>query len=132
MLDIGLQQCLCEVAVDVALTQSNLLAIYNGQLAEQFVAQEMLAWQDSDLFYWARDAKSSSAEVDYLTVRGGEICPVEVKSGPGGRLKSLHLLLKTYPNCRQGLILYSGPYRELPEQKLTFLPLYCAGTIGEA
>jgi len=124
-------QRLCEVAADVALRQDNLLAIYNGQLAEQFVAQEMLAWQDSELYYWARDAKSSSAEVDYLSVRDGRIYPVEVKSGAGGRLKSLHLLLQSYPNCPQGLVLYSGPWRELPEQKLLFLPLYCAATIGD-
>lgn len=130
-LDVGLMQRLCEVAADVALRQDNLLAIYNGQLAEQFVAQEMLAWQDSELYYWARDAKSSSAEVDYLSVREGRIYPVEVKSGAGGRLKSLHLLLQSYPNCPQGLVLYSGPWRELPEQKLLFLPLYCAATIGD-
>jgi len=130
MLDIGLLQRLCEVPVEAALMQDDLLAIYKGQLAEQFVAQEMLAWQGKDLFYWARDAKSSCAEVDYLIVRDGKIYPVEVKSGPGGRLKSLHLLLQTYPNCPQGLVLYSGPHKELPEQKLTFLPLYCAGSFG--
>ena len=130
-LDIGLMQRLCEVDIEVALIQENLLAIYGGRLAEQFVAQEMLAWQEGGLFYWARDAKSSSAEVDYLTVRKGSIYPVEVKSGVGGRLKSLHLMLKAYPNCPQGLVLYSGPFRELAEQKLTFLPLYCAATIGD-
>ena len=129
-LDVGLMQRLCEVAVDVALGQDNLLAIYNGQLAEQFVAQEMLAWQDAELYYWARDARNSSAEVDYLTVQDGTIYPVEVKSGAGGSLKSLHLLLQSYQNCPQGLVLYSGSWRQLPEQKLTFLPLYCAGTLG--
>ncbi len=129
MLDVGLLQRLCEVPVETALTQDDLLAIYKGQLAEQFVAQEMLAWQGAELFYWARDARSSRAEVDYLIVRDGTIYPVEVKSGPGGRLKSLHLLLQTYPNCPRGLVLFSGPYRELPEQKLTFLPLYCAGRL---
>lgn len=130
-LDIGLMQRLCEVDIEEALIQENLLAIYRGRLAEQFVAQEMLAWQETGLFYWARDAKSSSAEVDYLTVRDGNIYPVEVKSGVGGRLKSLHLMLQTYPNCPKGLVLYSGPFQELAEQKLTFLPLYCAATIGD-
>jgi len=27
-------------------------------------------------------------------------------------------------------VLYSGTYKELPEQKLIFMPLYCAATIG--
>jgi len=131
MLDIGLLQRLCEIPVEAELMQDDLLAIYKGQLAEQFVAQEMRAWQDTDLFYWAREARSSRAEVDYLVVRGGKVYPVEVKSGPAGRLKSLHLLLQTYPNCPRGLVLFSGPYGDLPEQKLTFLPLYCAGFLNE-
>ena len=130
-LDIGLMQRLCEVAVDVALTQENLLAIYSGRLAEQFVAQEMLVWQGSAPYYWARDAKSSSAEVDYLTVRDGAVYPVEVKSGAGGRLRSMHLMLQTYSNCPHGLVLCSGPYRELTEQNLIFMPLYCAATLGD-
>ena len=131
MLDIGLLQRLCQVPVDTEISQENLLSIYRGKLAEQFVAQELLAWHSRELFYWVRNAKNSNAEVDYLTVRNGKIYPVEVKSGPGGKLKSLHLMLENYPNCPQGLVLYSGPYKELPEQKLTFLPLYATPTIGD-
>jgi hypothetical protein len=69
--------------------------------------------------------------VDYLVVREGKIYPVEVKSGAGGSLRSLHLMLEKYPNCPQGLVLYSGPYRNLPEQKLVFLPLYSVAAIGD-
>ena len=124
-----IKKALCEIDLKAALTQNNLLAIYKGQLAEQFVAQEMLAWQDSNLFYWVRDSKSSNAEVDFITVCDGEIYPIEVKSGAGGSLTSLHLLLKAYPNCAQGIVLYSGTYRKLPEQKLIFMPLYCSASI---
>lgn len=131
MVDIGLLQRLCQVPVDMELQQENLLAIYRGKLAEQFVAQELLAWHSSELYYWAREARGSSAEVDYLTVREGKIYPVEVKSGTGGSLRSLHVMLEKYPNCPQGLVLYSGPYKNLPEQKVVFLPLYCASTIGD-
>jgi len=131
MLDIGLLQRLCQVPVELELQQENLLAMYRGKLAEQFVAQELLAWHSSELYYWARNARGSSAEVDYLAVRQGEIYPVEVKSGTGGSLRSLHLMLKKYLNCPKGLVLYSGTYKNLPEQKITFLPLYCAATIGD-
>ena len=131
MLDIGLLQRLCQVPVELELKQENLLAMYCGKLAEQFVAQELLAWHSSELFYWARDARGSNAEVDYLVVREGKIYPVEVKSGAGGSLRSLHLMLEKYPNCPQGLVLYSGPYRNLPEQKLVFLPLYSVAAIGD-
>ncbi len=131
MLDIGLLQRLCQVPVELELKQENLLAMYRGKLAEQFVAQELLAWHSSDLFYWARDARGSNAEVDYLTVREGKIYPVEVKSGAGGSLRSLHLMLEKYPNCPLGLVRYSGTYRYLPEQKIEFLPLYGAAGIGD-
>jgi predicted AAA+ superfamily ATPase len=131
MLDIGLLQRLCQIPVDTEISQENLLSIYRGKLAEQYVAQELLAWHSRELFYWVRNAKNSNAEVDYLTVLSGKIYPIEVKSGPGGKLKSLHLMLKNYPNCPKGLVLYSGPYKELPDQKLTFLPLYATPIIGD-
>ena len=129
MLDIGLLQRLCQVPVELEMQQENLLAMYRGKLAEQFVAQELLAWSGADLFYWARDARGSSAEVDYLTVCKGKIYPIEVKSGSGGSLRSLHIMVDKYPHCPKGLVLYSGTYRELPEQKLIFLPLYSVATI---
>ena len=131
MLDIGLLQRICQVPAELELKQENLLAMYRGKLAEQFVAQEMLAKNSSELFYWARDVRGSSAEVDYLAVRQGIIYPVEVKSGASGSLKSLHLMLEKYQNCPQGLVLYSGTYKELPEQKLIFMPLYCAAIISD-
>lgn len=131
LLDIGLMQRLCQVPVELELQQENLLAMYRGKLAEQFVAQELLAWHSSELFYWAREARGSNAEVDYLVVRQGKIYPVEVKSGAGGSLRSLHLMLEKYRNCPQGLVLYSGTSNKLPRQKLVFLPLYCVATIGD-
>ncbi|NLH16162.1 MAG: ATP-binding protein, partial [Phycisphaerae bacterium] len=131
LLDIGLLQRICQVPVELEYKQDNLLAIYRGRLAEQFVAQELLAKSGSELFYWARDARGSSAEVDYLAVRKGTIVPIEVKSGAGGSLKSLHLMLETYRNCPQGIVLYSGTYSALLDGKLTFMPLYSAASIPD-
>jgi uncharacterized protein len=129
MLDIGLLQRICQVPVELELKEENLLAIYRGKLAEQFVAQELLAWYGTELFYWARETRGSNAEVDYLTVCQGNIYPIEVKSGTGGSLRSLHLMLEQYLNCPKGLVLYSGTYKELPEQKIIFMPLYSVTAI---
>lgn len=126
VLDIGLMQSLCGLSVNDQIFNKDLLSIYNGALAEQFVGQELLAYGNDQLYYWARDAKSSRAEVDFLLENKGEIIPLEVKSGAAGRLKSLHLLLKSYPNIAQGYVLSQKSYSVLPEQKLTFLPLYAA------
>lgn len=131
ILDIGLLQRLAQVPVEFELKQDNLLGMYRGRLAEQFVAQELIAWHSSELFYWSRNARGSSAEVDFLVVREGDIYPVEVKSGPSGRLRSLHHMLSKYKNCPQGLVLHGGTFQTLAKQKLTFLPLYAAATIGD-
>ena len=134
MVDIGLMRYLTGMPIDIEYQKAELLNIYRGGMAEQFVGQEMLLSQDGDLHYWSRRAKSSSAEVDYLATIDGKIYPVEVKSGPSGRLKSLHIFLKTYQNCPRGIVFSTGPYRELPEERISFIPLYYAfsATGGEA
>ena len=131
MLDIGLFQRLCQVPVELELKQESLLSMYRGKLAEQFVAQELAAWHSSEIYYWSRSTRGSNAEVDYLVVAKGEIYPVEVKSGKGGSLRSIHLMLEKYPSCPQGLILYNDTFSAIEKQKLTFLPLYCAAIIGD-
>ena len=54
----------------------------------------------------------------------GKIIPLEVKSGKGGSLRSMHQLLKNYPAITSGIVLYADIYKQLPEQKLLFYPLY--------
>ncbi|MGB8246952.1 MAG: hypothetical protein WCE98_02940 [Chlorobium sp.] len=41
-------------------------------------------------------------------------------------MRSLHLFLATYPECGRALVFSDRPYADLPEQKITFLPLYSA------
>ena len=81
--------------------------------------------------YWSRagEARGSSAEVDYLVAMDGRIVPIEVKSGPAGKLRSLHLLLREHPQCAPGFVLSEAPFAELPEQGLVFVPIYYAGSL---
>ena len=123
--DIGIMHTLCGMPLATAPDASNLLAVYRGAIAEQFVGQEILAAQGV-LNYWSRRARGSSAEVDYLAAIDGEVYPVEVKSGPAGKLKSLQLCLEEYPNCPRGIVLSLAPGRELPKHRLLFVPLYNA------
>jgi predicted AAA+ superfamily ATPase len=124
ILDLGIMRYLSRMPDDVEYARGDLLAIYRGAMAEQFVGQEMLVSQNGTLYYWDRQAKSSSAEVDYLAVLNGRIHPVEVKSGASGSLRSLHMFLKTYPECGNALVFSDRAYADLPEQRITFLPLY--------
>jgi len=129
LIDIGLMHHLCTLSLEKIATEKNLLSIYEGALAEQFVGQELRSIFGNELFYWSRTEKSSSAEVDYLIAKEGKIYPVEVKSGPAGRLKSMHLLLQKYPNCPEGFVISETPLATLPEHKLRFIPLYYTSKI---
>ena len=126
MLDIGLMRYLSGMPPEVEYAKTDLHAIYRGTMAEQFVGQEMAVSQNGSLYYWSRQAKSSSAEVDYLAVINGTIHPVEVKSGASGSLKSLHLFLKTYRTCGNALVFSMRSFAELPEQRISFIPIYSA------
>ncbi len=126
MVDIGLMRYLTGMPINIEYQKAELLNIYRGGMAEQFVGQEMLLSQNGSLHYWSRQAKSSSAEIDYLAIIDGKIYPIEVKSGPSGRLKSLNIFLKTYQNCPKGIVFSTGPYGELAQERISFVPLYYA------
>lgn len=67
------------------------MAKHDGGVAEQFAAQE-LAWLGGgrpELTYWRREGRQGNAEVDFALAVGSRICPVEVKAGKSGSLKSL-------------------------------------------
>jgi predicted AAA+ superfamily ATPase len=125
-LDIGLLSRLNGLSTSVEFQKTDLLSFFRGLLAEQFVGQEILSSGTKELYYWSRQAKNSNAETDYLIEKQNEIIPIEVKSGSSGSLKSLHLLLNTYPNIKNAYVFSDAVYGELPEKKLIFMPLYFA------
>lgn len=96
-LDVGLLQNAMGIAAETYMSE-NLLAVYKGLVAEQFIGQQLLAmgqhFVDPKLYYWQREVRGSSAEIDYLWQKGEDILPVEVKAGKTGTLKSLRLYLQ--------------------------------------
>lgn len=78
--------------------ERDVLLLNRGMLSEQFVGQEFLAYtnrhEEGRLFFWVREQKGSSAEVDYVITLGEDIIPVEVKSGATGKLKSLKIFME--------------------------------------
>jgi len=98
-LDIGLMQNICGLNSNILLNSNeDFIKVNEGAIAEQFVAQELLSYQDCytqpSLYYWVREAKNSSAEVDYVIPCCSKAIPIEVKSGKTGTLRSMHLYLK--------------------------------------
>ena len=93
-LDVGLMNRMCGLKLT---RPEDLMTVYVGGLAEQFVGQELLSsrpcFEEPALYYWAREAKNANAEVDYLVTHGSHVLPVEVKAGKTGTLRSLHVFL---------------------------------------
>ena len=105
-LDIGLMQRALRLEHSI-LTNNNLMQVNTGSIAEQYVGQELIAtenrYEKNRLFFWVRDAKSSNAEIDYITVVKNIPVPIEVKAGKTGSLKSMRLFLKEHPNTSFGI-----------------------------
>lgn len=95
--DIGLAQRLLKLDHRPFLLDLDISKVNDGAIAEFLVGLELIGYQSfrerAELFYWHREAKSSNAEVDYVTAVGSRIVPVEVKSGTHGGMKSLHLFM---------------------------------------
>jgi len=97
LLDVGLYSTLSGLDALDTTKARDLTLVNEGQLAEQWVGQELRGCrpfnQEPELFTWVREAKSSSAEVDYVIQVGTRIVPIEVKAGSTGRLRSLHVMV---------------------------------------
>lgn len=123
-LDIGFMQHICGIKAGEILNSNNLVKTYQGVLCEQFIGQELLASggsQNQKMYFWSRIGKNSNAEIDFLIVRNGEIFPLEIKNGPAGKLKSLHLFFDEHPNIKKGFVLNTGKAGKV--EKIHFRPL---------
>lgn len=137
-LDVGLVNRLCGLDLVGA---EDLITVNEGALAEQYVGQQLLAaalpFEDPQLFYWSREAKNASAELDYVISRHQEILPVEVKAGKTGTLRSLYQFLQE--KGRQRAVRFhlrpavleevSLPGAERTKVQLLSLPLYLSGQL---
>lgn len=67
--------------------------VNKGPMAEMLAGLELLHYLTPnlhhDLYYWVRQAKNSTAEIDYLLSRDMKVLPFEVKAGVQGGMKSL-------------------------------------------
>jgi len=101
--EIFLDTGLCSAALGLSYSQvkdvHEISYINKGEIAEQVAGQLLRTIEpfyiEPSLYYWQRDEKGSSAEVDYLIQHGNKIIPIEVKAGSSGTLKSLHLLMES-------------------------------------
>ena len=128
-LDVGLVKNASGLEAQLLL-EKELMLVNRGSMAEQFVGQELLAYQapyqPPELFYWDRDKKSSTAEVDYLIHLNEHIIPIEVKAGKTGRLRSLNLFLDSH-DSKIGIQISQQPLSF--DQRILKVPLYMVSQI---
>jgi predicted AAA+ superfamily ATPase len=123
------------------LQREDVALVNRGAVAEQFIGQHLLysgaPYEAPALYYWMRESRNASAEVDYLITQGQRVVPVEIKAGKAGTLRSMHYFLKE-KKLSFGLRFNTGVPSLLSERALTAdktelrydllsLPLYMVG-----
>ncbi|MCF7799530.1 ATP-binding protein [Candidatus Babeliales bacterium] len=130
-LDVALCQSLLGLDLEDWFLNPMQQFVNKGAIVESFVGQELLAYSSphakSQLYYWQRNMPSSTAEIDYLIQNGENIIPIEVKSGLGTTLKSLHLFLASHANSLYGIKFSTQNYSKY--EKIYSYPLYAVAAI---
>ena len=86
---------------------------FSGGLFEALAGQELLAVDSRrrrTLYFWTREERGASSELDFILQDGDRLIPIEVKSGSHGSLKSLHQFLHR-SRADLGVRIYNGPLR---------------------
>jgi len=93
LLDTGLLGALLGLSPKTIVKGNELFSEYNGAFTESYVAQELIANNNIELYYWS---SGNTAEVDFLIPFEEEIFPLEVKSGISTKKKSLKIYGEKY------------------------------------
>jgi uncharacterized protein len=96
--DTGIFQQLSGLRLSQLLIASNIDMLNKGNIAEAFAGLEMIKYADvyekKQLYYWHREKRGSTTEVDYLIEQQGRVVPVEIKSGSTGKMQSMYRFLE--------------------------------------
>ncbi|GHT72436.1 ATPase [Bacteroidia bacterium] len=138
-LDCGLVNYAAKLQQEV-FGSKDILDAYRGKIAEQVVAQELLALDSrvsNQRNFWVREKHTSQAEIDFVLQFDGKVIPIEVKSGHNAHLKSLHLFMDEVPHDI-AVRVWSQPFSvdEVTTQKgkkfrLLNVPFYYVGVLEE-
>lgn len=129
-LDTGILQQNAGLKLSDLLLAKNTEMLNKGRVAEIFAGLEMIKYEMPEirpqLYYWHREKRGSSAEVDYLYSHKGLIIPIEVKSGSSGKMQSLNQFL-TEKNAPKGIRLSMENFASY--NKVEVIPLYAISNL---
>lgn len=143
MVDTGLTNFYAGIQIEY-LQNKELLDTWRGRAAEHIVAQELRPVLDKLYFdsqyFWVRDKKGATAEIDFIWIDGTDIIPIEVKAGTNSRLRSLHVFVNNSERHVLAIRIWSGAFSvqdittPAPANKsfrLINLPFYYVGQIDK-
>lgn len=99
---------------------------YKGYFAENFVAQELLNYNQHPFYCW----REGSAEVEFLIEHNGDTIPIEVKSGWVTQSKSLRVFAQKY-NPKFSVIMSAKNISTNSRSKIHNYPLYLTSRFEE-
>ena len=88
VLDVGLLGAMANLSPGALVGNGSLFSEYKGAFVENYVAQQLRAGKQIDLYYWT--SKGKKAELDFLCEFGSHIYPLEAKAGINPKSKSLN------------------------------------------
>lgn len=143
MVDIGIANFVAGIQLEY-LQNKDLLDTWRGRAAEQIVAQELRVVLDrhykDNQYYWIRDKKGATAEVDYVWQQDSQLIPIEVKAGTNSHLRSIHSFVNTAEKKVTAVRVGSGEYlvqdttTPAPNNKpyrLISIPFYYVGQLDK-
>jgi len=134
LLDIGISQNLLGLDLPAWFLNPDKNLINRGPIVEAFIGQELLAYASpkskNELYFWKRESKGALSEVDYVYDFKHEVLPIEVKSGHGSTLRSMHQFLEDHKKSKLGLRFWSENY--LMSEKIDSRPLYAVATLAHS
>ena len=143
MVDSGITNFVINIQIEY-LQNKELLDTWRGRAAEQIVAQELRVLLDNKFqekqYYWMRDKKGTTAEIDFIWQQNAQIIPIEVKTGLHSHLRSLHSFVNTADRFVTAVRFWSGefsiqdtftPEPEKRPYRLINVPFYYVGQLEE-
>lgn len=108
-----------------------------GHVAEMLAGLELIKYASPQkrhqLYYWQNMNKGTCAEVDYVIARGGNIVPIEVKSGVKGSMSSMYSLMRNPQKHIEGGIRCSlenfGCFDSPEGKRIDIIPLYAISNL---
>ena len=128
--DTGIYQRILNLDISGILLSNDFETVNKGAVAEIFTGCELKknasCHTDDELYFWVREKKNASAQIDFVVQCGSTIVPVEVKSGKQGKMQSLWLFMKE-KNASYGIRTSLENFARY--QNIAVYPLYAIGNI---